>query len=227
MALIRPFDKGKRNESGYTLRTTRVYSIWINLRQQRSEAKVDISGWLSIRSTSFMNTSLGQWIESLMTKEQLTKFKESKQTFSQVTGLIEHTETNDSNYQERKFISQIRFLINIYRGDSLKNHQRALRSLDQITHNRDQVWNNTRKMLLMSNFELKGFLVDFFATLSPDGRDRAFVDFYKLYNLEQKAALDAMCAVPYGTFVLHGCGGSEKTWLCMDIISRYSCSKKS
>ena len=153
-----------------------------------------------------------------MNKAQLKNLRKVSRHFSQVTSLIEYTKTNDSNNQKQKFIFQNHFLVKIYREDSFEDHQRALRSLDQITNNRDQVWNDRRKTLLMSNFGPEDLLVDFFATISPDSRDRAFADLYKLCSLEQKAALDAMCAVPHCIFILHGYGGSRKTWLCMNII---------
>lgn len=124
----------------------------------------------------------------------------------------------DRNDLRQKLISQDGYLVNIYREDTAKDHQRALQALGEITDNKNSIWNDRRKMLLMSNFGPKAPLINFFATLSPAAHDKVFIDLYAVCNLEQKAALSAMRAVPHGIFILPGCGGSGKTWLCMRII---------
>lgn len=57
-------------------------------------------------------------------------------------------------------------------------------------------------MLLMSNYESKATLINFFVNLSTAARDKIFTDLYAECNLEQKAA---MCAVP------HRVGSSNST----------------
>lgn len=129
-------------------------------------------------------------------------------------------EVKDRNDLRRKLISQDGFAVNIYRRDSITDYKRALRALDEITFNKDAIWDDRRKMLQMSNFGPEAPSIDFFATLSQAARNKIFIDLYIDCNLEQRAALRAMCAVPHGIFILPGCGGSGKTWLCINIIMK-------
>ena len=122
----------------------------------------------------------------------------------------------------QKLILQDGYLVNIIREDSKKDYQRALRALDHMTFNKDNMWDNRRKMLLMSNFGSTVPQVDFLATFDPDYLGPILVGIFLQCNLEQQAALKAMCAVPHGIFVLPGCGGSGKTWLCRTIMTIFA-----
>lgn len=113
---------------------------------------------------------------------------------------IQLGKVKDGKDLRRKLISQDGFLVTIFRVDSIKDSKRALRALGEITYNKENLWDDRKKMLLMSNFGSEAPLINFFATLSTAARDDIFTVLYAKCNLEQKAALRTMCAVPHGIF---------------------------
>ena len=109
--------------------------------------------------------------------------------------------------------------MNIYREDSISDYKRALRALGEITDNKDNIWDGKQQMLLMSNFGPEDPVVNFFATLDEAAHLHIFTDLYQVCSLEQRTALRTMRNVSHEIFILPGCGGSGKTWLCKKLVT--------